>query len=781
MFEIFLTCIIEIKSHLSHWLLAETVAEKFNERKGIDMRRFLLRTQWLSLIVVLSLLLSACTVATPSPQQAEGTARPLKVVATYSVLGDLVRQVAGDRIELAVLVDAEGDPHVYEPTPRDAIALKEADILFENGLEFETWLDSLFAASGSQATRVAVSDGIDALVFGEDGHDHAAHVHEAGQDAGTSSSVAPARLVVADGREALVHLLDVKSGEVIATYEVSSPARVYAGVDGTLAYAVQMDGNRVNVIDTGIRFEPHDDHYHLALADPALLDFVLEGTRPIHFVAHDGMIAIFNDGDGTAAVFEESVVRGGGNATLIDSGRPHHGVAVPMEDVVLISLPDPNDAEATLPVGVSVRTLDGEEIAVFDNCPRLHGEASIGHDAVAFGCADGVLIVERDGNGWSSRKINNPADNPNNARVGTLYYNERSGLLVGNFGREGIVLFDWDAGEMLPVRSPVPMWAFTWSEHHPHEVLALTIDGALHRIDGESGEILESLEVMEAFTLPQQGEHGALRPLMIAAGDMAYISDPNAGAVIEVNLVEMAVERRISAGDVPFALAAFGAVADPNAGEMGHAHDKETDYVHDHHDHDTHDHDHGHDHRHHGHVHGEFDPHIWMSPRNAIVMVENIRDALVAADPANADFYTANAAAYIEKLEQLDAEIRALVAEIPEERRKLVTMHEVFGYFARDYGFELLGSALGAVTTEAADPGAGQMAALIEEIQAAGVPAIFVENVGNPALMARIAEEAGVKLAPPLYTHGLGPAGSGAEDYISMIRTNVNIIVEALR
>lgn len=725
------------------------------------MRRFLSRTQGLGLMVVLSLLLSACTVATPSPQQAEETARPLKVVVTYSVLGDLIRQVAGDRIELTVLVGADGDPHVYEPTPRDAIALQEADILFENGLEFEAWLDDLFAASDSQATRVAVSDGIDALMFGEDGHDHAHRVHEAGHDDDVSSSVAPARLAVADGREALVHLLDVKSGEVMATYEVSSPARVYAGADGTLAYAVQMDGNRVNVIDTGVRFKPHDDHFHLALTEPALLDFVLEGARPIHFVAHDGVIVIFNDGDGVAAIFQESVVRSGGEVTRIDSGRPHHGVAVPMEDVVLISLPDLNDPEATLPIGVSVRALDGEEIAVFDNCPRLHGEASIGHDAVAFGCADGILIVEREGDGWSSRKIDNPADNPNNARVGTLYYNERSGLLVGNFSREGITLFDLEAGEMIPVRLPVPMWAFTWSEHDPHEVLALTIDGALHRIDAESGEILKSLEVVEAFMLPQQGEHGVLRPLMIAAGDMAYISDPDAGVVIEVNLDEMAVERRISASDAPFALAAFGAMADPHAGEMMHDHEKET--------------------AHDGHVHGEFDPHIWMSPRNAIMMVENIRNALVAADPANADFYTANAAAYIEKLEQLDAEIRALVAEIPEERRKLVTTHEVFGYFARDYGFELLGSALGAATTAAADPAAGQIAALVEEIRAAGVPAIFVENVGNPALMARIAEEAGVKLAPPLYTHGLGPAGSGAEDYISMIRTNVNILVEALR
>ena len=110
-----------------------------------------------------------------------------------------------------------------------------------------------------------------------------------------------------------------------------------------------------------------------------------------------------------------------------------------------------------------------------------------------------------------------------------------------------------------------------------------------------------------------------------------------------------------------------------------------------------------------------------------------------------------------------------------------MTTHELFGYFARDYGFELLGSALGSVTTEAADPGAGQMAALIEEIRTSGVPAIFVETVGNPALMEQIAQEAGVTLAPPLYTHGLGPAGSGAEDYLGMIRTNVQTIVEALR
>lgn len=209
------------------------------------------------------------------------------------------------------------------------------------------------------------------------------------------------------------------------------------------------------------------------------------------------------------------------------------------------------------------------------------------------------------------------------------------------------------------------------------------------------------------------------------------------------------------------------------------------DHEHEHHEEgDAHEHEEGdmHEHEHeHEHEHGEFDPHTWLSPLNAIIMVENIRAALVAANPANAEVYNANAAALTAELQQLDAEIRTMVEQIPVERRKLVTTHELFGYFARDYGFEILGSALGAATTEAADPSAGQLAALIDEIRSAGVPAIFVENVGNPALMQRIAQDAGVKLAPPLYTHGLGPAGSGADTYTGMIRTNVQIIVEALR
>jgi ABC-type Zn uptake system ZnuABC Zn-binding protein ZnuA len=101
----------------------------------------------------------------PGMSIANAQDEPLKVVTTYSVLGDIVENIAGDNIELTVLVGADGDSHVYEPTPQDAIALAEADLVFANGLEFETWLDDLYESSGSTATRIVVSDRIEPLSF----------------------------------------------------------------------------------------------------------------------------------------------------------------------------------------------------------------------------------------------------------------------------------------------------------------------------------------------------------------------------------------------------------------------------------------------------------------------------------------------------------------------------------------------------------------------------------------------------------------------------------------
>jgi ABC-type Zn uptake system ZnuABC Zn-binding protein ZnuA len=178
--------------------------------------------------------------------------------------------------------------------------------------------------------------------------------------------------------------------------------------------------------------------------------------------------------------------------------------------------------------------------------------------------------------------------------------------------------------------------------------------------------------------------------------------------------------------------------------------------------------------------HGQFDPHVWHDVANVIVMVGNIRDALAAADPDHAELYEANAAAYIAELEALDGSIREQVATLPEERRILVTSHDNLGYFADAYGFTILGNVFGSLSTEAGDPSARDIAALIEAIAATGVPAVFAENVANPDLMESIAAEAGVTLAPPLYTDALGAPGSPGETYIGMMQSNVTAIVDAL-
>jgi zinc/manganese transport system substrate-binding protein len=211
-------------------------------------------------------------------------------------------------------------------------------------------------------------------------------------------------------------------------------------------------------------------------------------------------------------------------------------------------------------------------------------------------------------------------------------------------------------------------------------------------------------------------------------------------------------------------VAALGIVPLEFEGEHGHEHEGEAEHSED----EEHDHE-----------HGEFDPHIWHDPNNAIIMVENVRDALMTLDPDHAPLFQTNAAAYIAELQALDTFIREQVANIPEAQRILFTSHDTFGYFAQQYGFGV-DSALGALTTEVADPSAGELAELITEIQESGVPSIFAENIANPDLMQQIADNAGVMLAPTLYTDALGAEGTPGATYLEMVRYNVTTIVEAL-
>jgi len=173
------------------------------------------------------------------------------------------------------------------------------------------------------------------------------------------------------------------------------------------------------------------------------------------------------------------------------------------------------------------------------------------------------------------------------------------------------------------------------------------------------------------------------------------------------------------------------------------------------------------------------DPHFWLDPIHAIRYIENIRDGLIRADPAGKDTYTQNSDAYIARLMELDAWIKAQVAEIPEQKRLIVTNHESFGYFADRYGFQIIGAIVPSVST-GASPSAQQLAQLVEQIRATGASAIFLETGTNPQLAEQVAQETGAKVVTGLYSHSLTPPGGNAPTYIDMMRYNVNAIVRAL-
>lgn len=182
-----------------------------------------------------------------------------------------------------------------------------------------------------------------------------------------------------------------------------------------------------------------------------------------------------------------------------------------------------------------------------------------------------------------------------------------------------------------------------------------------------------------------------------------------------------------------------------------------------------------------GEEHGEeVDPHYWMSAPNAIHMVENARDALVEAAPDAADGITERADVLLGRLEAADQEIRALIDEIPTDRRKVVTDHDALGYFIDEYGLEFLGSVFPSLDVSA-DPSARDIEELVSLIRENDVPAIFSESAVNPQLAEVVAEETGASLSDEaLYTDSLGASGSGADTLDGMLLHNARVIHDGL-
>jgi zinc/manganese transport system substrate-binding protein len=179
----------------------------------------------------------------------------------------------------------------------------------------------------------------------------------------------------------------------------------------------------------------------------------------------------------------------------------------------------------------------------------------------------------------------------------------------------------------------------------------------------------------------------------------------------------------------------------------------------------------------HDHDHGRADPHAWQSVANAKLYVTNIRDALIAADPAGKAAYAANAAAYLAKLDALEREVRDVIGKVPAERRRVITSHNAFGYFADAYGVDF--TAPQGVSTES-EASAKDVAAIIAQIRKQKISAVFLENVTDPRLVRQIAGETGAKIGGTLYSDALTDDKGDATTYIELIRHNLKQLASAL-
>jgi ABC-type Zn uptake system ZnuABC Zn-binding protein ZnuA len=171
------------------------------------------------------------------------------------------------------------------------------------------------------------------------------------------------------------------------------------------------------------------------------------------------------------------------------------------------------------------------------------------------------------------------------------------------------------------------------------------------------------------------------------------------------------------------------------------------------------------------------DPHVWLDPQNVVAWTTTIATALTARDPGRALEYQRGAEAYRAKLESLDAEMAAKLASIPAGARQFVTDHDEFGYFARRYGFKIVGTVIPAPSTSA-EPSAQDVARLEQAIQAMRVRAIFVSTIVNPQLAQRVADDTGIHLVS-LHAHSL-TVGGPADTYLDLMRSNASAIAEAL-
>ncbi len=363
------------------------------------------------------------------------------------------------------------------------------------------------------------------------------------------------RLVV--GYADRVAVLDAEDLTELAGFEVDSAPYAQPASDGRHVFTLEHQEERIRIIDTGTWTEAHGDHGHSYVVEPSRLDNVIDGVA-YHAVSDEEKSVIWNDSTGNIEVIETADFEDGEvTPVILELGDVHHGVAVPFADGYLASFSQDDSA-----VGIIELDNQGNEIERFEGCPGLHGEAHVGANAYAFGCQDGIMVVDESG----ARKVASPVEG---AGTGTLVGDGESPVLAGNLrsaAEDGpdlsttIALYDTAAGTARTVDLGVKFSSMNATEG---ELVVIGVDGNLHLVDLASGEV-RTIAVTEPWEVPE--EFLDPRPMLTVSGDRAWLTEPMVGKILAVDLTSGETIASIDVEDKPDRIAVV------NAGEEEHAH-----------------------------------------------------------------------------------------------------------------------------------------------------------------------------------------------------------------
>ena len=404
------------------------------------------------------------------------------------------------------------------------------------------------------------------------------------------------RLFVADRDQPVVKVIDALDGDLLDTFTVEGPAALHRTSSGAAVFAVQGAEGEVNAIKSGISFHDHGDHADIDVDDAELLHVHIDGSKPAHFVERQGLIAQWFDGEDKVRVFSEKAVLDEKiEVRTANVGAAHHGVAVPFQNHVVVSIPNPEDASKR-PIGARVVDFDGNGVGEDAACPGLHGSAGSG-SLYALACDTGLLLIRQDGDAPVIEHLPYAASLPEGSSstliggVGLQYF-------IGNYGPDRVVVVDPSEGEngFKLVQLPTRRVHFAVDPIRSQFAYVFTEDGQIHKLDVLEGRIVKSLKLTGPYSM--DGHWNDPRPRIAVAGDRIAVTDPLQAKLHLVDAASFEETGEVAVEGKPFNIVAVGgtgAVHDHEGEEHGHGQGHEQGHDHAHEHGAEHAHDHGDD------------------------------------------------------------------------------------------------------------------------------------------------------------------------------------------